>query len=80
MTCPMDVEFHYVSSQRITGILGFVRHPRMAAYRPPWGCQEVVSVNKGTAVFAALYVGTRIRLKRTGVILELELCAMELSY
>ena len=34
MTCPMDVEFHYVSSQRITGILGSVRHPRMAALRP----------------------------------------------
>ena len=61
MTCPMDVESHYVSSQRIPGILGFVRHPRMAALRPPLkrGCQEVVPVNKGTAVPTALYVGTR---------------------
>ena len=61
MTCPMDVEFHYVSSQRITGILGSVRHPRMAALRPPLkrGCQEVVPTNKGTAVYAALYEGTR---------------------
>ena len=61
MTCPMDVEFYYVSSQCITGILGSVRHPRMAAYRPPLkrGCQEVVPVNKGTVVPTALYVGTR---------------------
>ncbi len=56
MTCPMDVAFHYVSSQRITGILGFVRHPRMAALRIllKWGCQEVVTVNKGMVMYAAL--------------------------
>ncbi len=61
MTCPMDVEFHCVSSQRITEILGSVRHLRMAALRPPLkrGCQEVISVNKGMAVLTALYVGTR---------------------
>ena len=35
MTCPMNVEFYYVSSQHITEILGFDRHPRMAALRRP---------------------------------------------
>ena len=61
MTCPMNVEFYYVSSQRITRILGFDRHPRMAALRPPLkrGCQEVVPQNNGTAAYAALYEGTR---------------------
>ena len=45
MTCPMNVESHYVSSQRITEILGFDRHPRMAALRRPLkrGCQDVCS-------------------------------------
>ncbi len=61
MTCPMDVGFHYVFSRRITGTLGSVRHPWMAALRPPLkrGCQEVVPQNNGTAAFAALYEGTR---------------------
>ena len=65
MTCPMDVEFHYVSSQCITETLGFVGHLRMAALRPPLkrGCQEVVPQNNGTAAFAALYEGTRLPIK-----------------
>ncbi len=65
MTCPMNVEFHYVSSQRITETLGFDRHPWMAALRPPLkrGCQEVVPPSNGTAAFVALYEGTRFTIK-----------------
>ena len=81
MTCPMNVESHYVSLQHITEILGFDRHLRMAALRPPLkrGCQEVVPQIMELRHMPPSMRAPGFRLKRTGVVLELELDISDLN-